>query len=105
MPRLTDSLVKKLPLPARGNRLTFDDQVAGFAARVTAASHRGFILNYEIRGRQRRYTIGSLGDWTAAGARLEARRLRQSIDRGEDPMAEIETVRDAPAVSELIDRF
>jgi hypothetical protein len=65
MPRLTDAAVKRLPKPAAGNRLTFDDAVAGFAARVTASGHRGFVLNYETReGRQRRYTIGSLGDWT-----------------------------------------
>ena len=63
------------------------------------------MLNYELASRQRRYTIGALGDWTAAAARSEARRLRQSIDRGEDPMAEIEAERAAPTVAELCDRF
>jgi integrase len=105
MPRLTDALVKRLPAPAKGNRLTFDDGVSGFAARVTAGGHRGFVLNYEINGRQRRYTIGTLGDWTAADARAEARRLRQSIDQGGDPMAEIEAARAAPTMAELCDRF
>jgi integrase len=106
MPRLTDAAVKRLPKPAAGNRLTFDDAVAGFAARVTASGHRGFVLNYETReGRQRRYTIGSLGDWTASDARAEARRLRQVIDQGEDPMAEIEAERAAPTMAELCDRF
>src|SRR4029077_2293843 len=89
-----------------GNRLTFDDAVAGFAARVTASGHRGFVLNYETReGRQRRYTIDSLGDWTASDARAEARRLRQGIDQGEDPMAEIEAERAAPTMADLCDRF
>jgi integrase len=106
MPRLTDAAVKRLPKPAAGNRLTFDDAVAGFAARVTASGHRGFVLNYETReGRQRRYTIGSLGDWTASDARAEARQLRQVIDQGEDPMAEIEAERAAPTMAELCDRF
>ena len=102
---LTDALVKRLPKPDRGNRLTFDDAVSGFAARITSAGHRGFVLNYELASRQRRYTIGALGDWTTAAARSEARRLRQSIDRGEDPMAEIEAQRAAPTVDELCTRF
>jgi integrase len=105
MPRLTDTVVKRLPLPAAGNRLHFDDTVPGFAARVTANGHRGFVLNYERGGRQRRYTIGTFGDWTVADARAEARRLRQAIDRGEDPMAAREAARTAPTMAELIARF
>ena len=46
---LTDALVKRLPKPDRGNRLTFDDAVSGFAARITSAGHRGFVLN--LRGK------------------------------------------------------
>jgi integrase len=105
MPRLTDALVKRLPAPAKGNRLTFDDGVSGFAARITAAGHRGFVLNYEKDGRQRRYTIGSLGDWTTADARARARELRREIDQGGDPMANIEAERAAPTMAELCDRF
>jgi integrase len=77
----------------------------GFAARITANGHRGFVLNYERGGRQRRYTIGTFGDWTVADARAEARRLRQAIDRGEDPMAAREAARTAPTMAELIARF
>ena len=103
---LTDAVVKRLPLPASGNKLTFDAAVAGFAARVTAAGARSFVLNYETKaGRQRRITIGALGDWTAAAARAEARRLRQVISQGGDPLGELEAERAAPTVAELIDRF
>jgi integrase len=38
-------------------------------------------------------------------ARTEARRLRQSIDQGIDPMAAIEAARTAPTMSDLVDRF
>ena len=104
---LTDAVVKRLPLPASGNRLYFDSGVPGFAARVTAAGSRAFILNYEVRatGRQRRITIGALGDWTAAAARSEARRLRQVIDQGGDPLGDLESEREAPTMAELCDRF
>jgi Arm DNA-binding domain/Phage integrase family len=105
MPHLTDALVKRLPKPDRGNRLFFDDQVPGFAARITAAGYRSFVLNYEVNSRQRRYTIGALGDWTTAAARARAKELRREIDQGGDPMADIAAERAAPTMAELCDRF
>src|SRR5260370_249988 len=106
MPALTDALVKRLPLPASGNKLHFDAAVPGFAVRITAAGARSFVLNYETKaGRQRRITIGALGDWTAAAARAEARRLRQLISQGGDPLGDLESEREAPTMTELADRF
>ena len=35
--KLTDSIVKTLPIPARGNRIAYDSDVKGFGVRVTAA--------------------------------------------------------------------
>jgi len=58
--RLTDSVIKRLPTPERGNQITYDDAVKGFGARVTAAGDRAFVLNYrrKLDGRERRITIG-----------------------------------------------
>jgi hypothetical protein len=71
--RLTDKLVTALPTPATGNRITYDDAVPGFGARVTAAGARAFVLNYRTRGdgRARRYTIGGFPDWSTGAARDE----------------------------------
>ena len=103
---LTDAAVKRLPAPTKGNRITFDDVVAGFGCRVTAAGHRAFILDYRTKiGRQRRITIGQYPNWNTTGARQEASRLRQEIDRGADPLGEIQEARGAPTVSDLADRF
>jgi integrase len=103
--RLTDKLVKALPPPANGNRLYYDSEVKGFAARITAAGARGFVLNYRARGRERRYTIGSFPEWSAAAARKEAGDLKKLVDQGHDPMGERHEERAAPTVGELIDRF
>jgi integrase len=104
--RLTDAEVKRLPIPAAGNAITWDAQVTGLGARVTAAGHRSFVLDYRTRaGRRRRYTIGSFPDWSIVGAREEARRLRRAIDAGGDPLAEIAAERAAPIVNDLIARF
>ena len=98
-------LVSDLPTPATGNKLYFDDDVKGFAVRVTAAGARAFVLDYRVAGRQRRYTIGSHPDWTAGAAREEAKELKKRIDKGEDPMGERHEERAAPTVADLIDRF
>jgi len=104
---LTDAIVKRLPVPAKGNKITYDVAVRGFGCRITAAGARAFILNYRVRGTgaEKRYTIGAIEDWTTGAARTESRRLRRLIDEGGDPLGDIEAERAAPTVNDLIDRF
>jgi integrase len=104
--RLTDAAIKRLRAPTKANKITYDDDVAGFGIRITAADARSFVLNYRTRsGRERRFTIGSYPNWRTTAAREEARRLHRIIDAGGDPLATIETERDAPTMAELCDRF
>jgi integrase len=104
--RLTDAGVKRLPVPAAGNVITWDLAVGGLGVRITTADHRAFVLDYYTRaGKRRRYTIGSFPDWSVTGAREEARRLKRLIDGGGDPLAEIEAERGAATVNDLIERF
>ncbi|SDR52680.1 Site-specific recombinase XerD [Rhizobiales bacterium GAS113] len=104
--KLSDSIVKGLPVPARGNRVHYDSEVKGFGCRVTTGGTRSFILNYRTRaGRERRFTIGQFPTWKAAAARAEASELKKRIDRGEDPLADVEASRDAKTVADLCGRF
>jgi integrase len=104
--KLSDTIIKRLPAPAEGYAITWDAQVAGFGARVTAAGARSFILNYRTRlGRARRFTIGTFPNWSTGAARDEARRLKTQIDRGGDPLGEIKAGRAAPTIADLCDRF
>src|SRR5829696_7639661 len=104
--KLTDGIVKALPAPPRGARITYDTDVKGFGVRVTAAGARAFILNYRTRlGRERRYTIGTFPDWKSTAARAEAAELKKQIDRGGDPLGEIQAGRETPTVADLCDRF
>src|SRR5262245_62846900 len=95
--RLTDSLVRKLPPPAKGNTITYDTEVSGFGCRVTAAGARSFVLNYrrKIDGLERRLTIGQFPAWSVAAAREEAKRLRREVDSGRDPLGEDQAMREA----------
>ncbi len=104
--KLSDRIVKALPTPPKGNRIHYDSEVKGFGCRVTAKGTRAFILNYRTRtGRERRYTIGAFPDWKTVAARAEASELKKRIDRGEDPLAEIEADRNAKTVADLCERF
>ena len=104
--KLTDKIVKALPTPPKGNRIHYDSEVKGFGCRVTKAATRAFILNYRTRtGRERRYTIGAFPDWKTVAARAEACELKKRIDRGDDPLAEIEADRNAKTVADLCDRY
>jgi integrase len=106
MEKLTEAAIKRLPVPERGNRITYDPGTSGFGVQVTAAGNRAFVLRYYNRaGRQRQYTIGNWPDWSVTGAREEARRLKRAVDQGDDPLAEITAERGAPTVHDLIERF
>jgi integrase len=104
--KLTDAIVKKLPLPRSGSRITYDTDVKGFGIRITSAGARSFVLNYRTQARrERRYTIGSFPDWKTGAARVEAANLKRTIDRGGDPLGEIKAGREAPTMTDLCERF
>jgi hypothetical protein len=92
--KLNEDAVKALPVPDTGNRVHyFPDAVIqgakaprGFGVRVTSGGVRSFVMNYRVKLRERRYTIGQWPDWSVLTAVKEARTLRQRIDRGEDPL-------------------
>ena len=104
--KLTDAIVRGLEPPEKGYTITRDTEAAGFAVRVTAKGVRSFVLDYYTRsGRDRSFTIGKFPDWKVTAARARAKELRQDIDNGGDPLADVEAERTAPTVAELIERF
>jgi integrase len=103
--KLTDREIKTLIAPASGNRVIYDTELKGFGVRITAAGAKSFVLNYRAAGRERRITIGSLPEWTAAAARAKAEALKRQVDDGEDPMGQRHAEREAPTVATLADRY
>ncbi|SLN77385.1 tyrosine-type recombinase/integrase [Oceanibacterium hippocampi] len=100
MPHLTKELIERLPPPAKGYRLTYDDDATtpGFGIRVTATGVRSFILTYRTKtGRQSRATIGRFGPaplLSVAAARREARDMLAAIRGGADPVVDARKARD-----------
>jgi hypothetical protein len=98
---ITQKVLSKLEPPERGNRLFFDREVRGFAVRATAKGAIAFVLNYNIRGRERRYTIGRHPELSVSEARQEAIRLRGEILKGRDPLEARVNDREAPMMNDL----
>jgi integrase len=111
--KLSEETVKRLPVPDTGNRVTYFAGATiqgakaprGFGVRVTAAGAKAFVLNYRLRGREHRFTIGAWPDWSALKATREARNLRQRIDRGENPIEDRTPSPASATVASMLDDF
>src|SRR5215470_485967 len=111
--KLSEETVKRLPIPDTGNRITYFAGATiqgakaprGFGVRVTAAGTRSFVLNYRLRGREHRFTIGAWPDWSALKAVREARDLRQRVDRGENPFEDRTSALEIVTVGAVLDDF
>jgi integrase len=103
--KLTDTSIRNLIPPDKGNRITYDTEVKGLGCRVTSTGARAFVLNYRAGHIERRLTLGSTSDWTVAKARARARDLKRRIDVGDDPMGVRHDERSAPTMNDLADRF
>lgn len=83
----------------------FDTEILGLAAKIHSSGMRGFTLDYRFAGRQRRMSIGRWPEWSVTAARERAKELRRMIDEGFDPLSQREDLREAPRVSDMIDRY
>src|SRR5690349_3892896 len=102
---LKEKELPKLLRPASGNKLYFDGEIPGFAVRVTASGVISFVLNYRVKGRERRYTIQQYPLMSIKEARAEASRLRTEISKGYDPLDTRRSEREAPTMKELAEDY
>jgi integrase len=103
--RITQRTIANLRLPTRANRILYDREIPGFGVRITPAGAVSFILNYRIRGRERRYTIGRHPELTAIAARERAMQLRVGLMDGCDPLEARQQDRLEPTVNELATEY
>jgi len=109
--KLTETLLKSLTPPARGERYVYDAELTGFAVKLFAATKanpkgaRTFVLVYRRNGFLRRFRIGAWPEWSVTAARAEAKEIRQRVDRGEDPANERRERREAPTMADLVNRY
>jgi len=106
---LTDTRVRNLA--NKGERyLVFDQACPGFGVRVSAdGKTKKFFAKTctSVDGVQRRqwFDLGDICGITTVKAREEASRLKRQVKEGVDPRIELEAMRGAPLVGNLLDRF
>jgi integrase len=106
--RLTDSYVKKAPLPPPGRDywIIYDTEVPAFGVRITKKGAKSYIIRYPTRGgRDRSYTIGDATNWRCTAARKKAKEIRRKLPDGYDPLSVIEAERGAKTVAGMCTRF
>ncbi len=103
--KLTEKVLREAEPAVGRDYQIFDTEVRGFAACIYRGGGRAFTLDYRNAGRQRRMTFGRWPDWSVSAARERAKELRREIDAGGDPLAQRETQREAPRVTDLIERY
>lgn len=103
--RLSDALVKAIPVPDKGRNVVYEEDIRGLCVRVYSTGKRSFFLRTYIQGHDKTMKIGDYPTWPVAAARKRAQELKQQIDRGEDPKAKKQEERAAPRVRDLYDRY
>jgi len=102
---ITQPLIDRLESPDTGNSIVYDTKVRGFGVRITSAGVKSFVLNYRIRGRERRYTIGRCEEFSVTAAKAEAEKLRGDINSGVDPLEQKAAEREQVSTEEGMPNF
>lgn len=108
MPKLTKRAVEGVEAANKPVYL-WDDQLAGFGAKVLPNGQRRYLLKYRVGGGrkapQRWLMIGTHGAITADQARDIAQQALAAVARGEDPQAQRTATREAPSIRDLWGRY
>jgi integrase len=93
-------------LPTDHDTTCWDTSLAGFGVRCRPSGQKYYFLKTRFVGRQRWITLGKHGaPWTPESARKEAKRLIGEGAIGRDPAAARDSMKAAPTVAELGERF
>ena len=105
MPKLTKKSVDdadSLPKPY----LLWDGELRGFGLQVLPSGVKTYVFQYRNEARRsRRLTIGRHGSLTVGEAREIAHEAAVAVAKGNDPVASKRIYREAPTVSQLLERY
>lgn len=87
--KITKVFVDKADIPKDKDQIFYrDNQLKGFALRVTSNGAKSFVVEKNIGNKVRRITLGKYGALTAEQARKEAHKIISQIATGIDPLAQ-----------------
>lgn len=105
MAKIRKDTAKNARAPEHGQTFIRDEELKGFAIRITATSARSYIWEGRIKHRPRRITLGLCSDLTAAQAREKAKKVRAAVTNGRDPSAERAAERGEPTFADLTKEY
>jgi integrase len=96
--------------PEEKRYVIWDTEKKGFGVRVETSGLKSFIIRYRVGqgGRNsvaREMVIGRFGNWAPEKARVEAGRILNAVDNGQDPALERDQKRKELNVAELCDFY
>ena len=102
-PKLTERMVADAKPAPRGTTQLFlrDGECRGFGVRVTEGGQKSFILEARLLGRNRRFSIGPVGDLSVEDARGKAYEMRGLIAQGKEPSSPKRELMAEPTFHEL----
>ncbi len=103
--KLTDTMLRGLPLPESGQRVVWDTVVPRLGLRLAAGGARTWFVRYKVRGRSRWLTLGSYPLVSLADARADAKVKLAKVSQGADPAAERRSAREATTFGELVEGY
>ena len=86
--KITKTSVEQAPIPATGQVFYRDEQLKGFALRVTAGGAKSFVVEKRINRKVKRKTLGRFTEMTAEKARKKAIIFLGQVASGDDPISE-----------------
>ena len=86
--KITKSAVEHAAAPKSGQTFIRDDELRGFALRITARGAKSFVWEGRIKGRMRRFTIGAFPAFSVIAARQRALSVKAAVAGGDDPSEE-----------------
>jgi integrase len=109
MPKLTKKTIEAIA-PSSRPQYVWDDQLPGFGLKVLPSGQRRYIAKYRSGGggraaAQRWYVLGTHGTITPQQARALAQEVLSAVAAGQDPQAGKFSLRAAPQVVHLWERY
>jgi integrase len=86
--RITKRAIEFIEKPTGGYSIHRDDEMPGFAVRVTSRGVISFLFEKRVNGRSRRFTVGRYPAITPEQARRRVQRLSLDVAEGRDPITE-----------------
>ena len=104
MSKLTKRIIDALPIKNTDYTI-WDSELRGFGIRIWPSGKKTYVLKCRVKGKQKKYTIGTHGVFTVDQARTNAIEYLSEAKRGIDKSAELKAHKNSPTMADLGKRF